>query len=302
METAILTGIQRFSLNDGPGIRTTVFFQGCDMRCAWCHNPETLSSKPVLMFYPLKCIGCGNCLTVCPQGAHQMQDNAHVIDRSLCVSCGACASACFSGALVISGKRYTIEEILQEVTQDRLYYDRSGGGVTFSGGECTLQSAFLVELAAACREAGVQTAIETNLSLPFETLAPVLHMMDIIMCDLKLFDAAAHKQWTGADNAGIKENLRRASALGVPIIVRTPLIPGVTDRPENLQPIIDFLAPLANIRAYELLNFNPLGGSKREALCVDDPFVGVKPFLKADLDALRAKLSIPTGLTVKLGS
>ena len=300
MTTGILTGIQRFSLNDGPGIRTTVFFQGCNMRCAWCHNPETIPQKPRLMFYPLKCIGCGRCVSVCPTGAHKTEDGAHIIDRSVCVSCGKCANECFSGALVMSGRAYTVKEALGEIVQDRLYYEQSGGGVTFSGGESTLQGAFLTELARACHAAGVHTALETNLLLPFETLRPILKEMDLVMFDLKLSSSARHEDWTGVKNDTVLENIRQLDSLGIPLIARTPLIPGATDSAEDLQGNIDHLKRLNNLRCYELLNFNPLGGSKSEALGVIDPFSCARPLTPAALEALQKQLRVPDGFSIRV--
>ena len=300
MESAVLTGIQRFSLNDGPGIRTTVFFQGCNMHCDWCHNPETIAPAPQPMLYPMKCIGCGQCFKACPTGAQQLAGGVHVIDREACVHCGACADVCFSGAIEMSGKAYSVEQVMREILQDRLYYGESGGGVTFSGGECTLQGAFLMELAEACRAQGIRTALETALYLPFERLRPILSAMDLIMFDIKLFDAEEHKRHTGVGNALVLENVQKADRLGIPMIARTPLIPGVTDTPRNIQAILDFLKPLRNIECYELLNFNPLGGSKCEALEIGNPYAGVKPLPAGALAELMQPLRIPDTFTVRV--
>ncbi len=300
MESAVLTGIQRFSLNDGPGIRTTVFFQGCNMRCAWCHNPETYQPAPQPMLYLMKCIGCGQCFKACPTGAQQIADGIHSIDRNACTNCGACADVCFSGAIEMSGKTYSVEQVMREILQDRLYYEESGGGVTFSGGECTLQDEFLLELARACRAQGIRTALETNLYLPFERLSPVLSEMDLIMFDIKLFDDAKHREYTNVGNTLVLENAQKADALGVPMIARTPLIPGVTNTAANIQAILDFLAPFRNVQLYELLNYNPLGGSKREALGMDNPFAGARPLCPEALAQLEQSLHIPEGLAFRI--
>ncbi len=300
MTTGILTGIQRFSLHDGPGIRTTVFFQGCNMRCAWCHNPETISLKPKLMVYPLKCIGCGQCASVCPTGAQRMENGVHTFDRAACIDCGKCAVGCFSEALVMSGREYSIEEVLSEVVQDRIYYEESGGGVTFSGGESTLQGLFLAELAHVCRSAGIHTALETNLLLPFETLLPIVTEMDLVMFDLKIINSEQHECWTGVHNEKVLENIKKLDSLGIPMIARTPLIPGATDAPEGLQRNIEFLKMLTNLQCYELLNFNPLGGSKREALGATNAFACAKPFSPAALDTMMAQLRIPDGFSIRV--
>lgn len=297
MMEARITNIQRFSLNDGPGIRSTVFFQGCNMRCAWCHNPETLTGRPVLMHYENKCIGCGKCLEVCPKGAHKIEDGKHVIDRALCAGCGTCAANCFAEALVMSSRAYTVDEVMDEIRQDKLYYDESGGGVTVSGGEASLHADFIIELARRCHAEGISIAIETNMFNAWAVLEPLLREMDLIMCDMKHMDSPSHKKWTGVDNQLIINNIGRASLLGIPVIVRTPLIPGATDDITNLRAIAEYMAKLKNIRYYELLNFNPLGGAKRIAMDAEDLFTDSKPFSKKHLEELCGQLD---GLEIKI--
>lgn len=288
--TANITNIQRFSLNDGPGIRTTVFLQGCNMHCTWCHNPETICAHPVLMHYENKCIGCGKCFSACPNGAHKVVDGKHVIDRDLCKSCGKCTEVCYAEALTMSSKSMTVEEVMKEVRQDKLYYDKSGGGVTVSGGEALLHCDFISELADACHKEGIKIGIETNMSLPWHHVVDTLKKMDIIMCDMKLNICTEHRKYTGVDNCMIFNNIGRASLLGVPVIVRTPLIPGVTDSIENIKPIAEYMSKMDNILYYELLNFNPLGSSKREALSAQDDFVDARPFSTKQLEEIREEL------------
>lgn len=303
MDTTVwVTNIQRFSLNDGPGIRTTVFLQGCNMRCSWCHNPETLSLQPMLMFYPNKCIGCGRCFSVCPQGAHQLRDGAHVIDRQVCtaVSCGRCTLECTSGALTLSAKRMSVEDVMREARQDRLYYERSGGGVTVSGGECMLYPEFVSALAEACHAEGIPIAVETNLSLPWETIRDTLALVDLVMFDVKLADDEAHRRYTGVSNRQIFENVKRLDDLGVPLLARTPLIPGVTDNKENLIGIGKLLSGLKHLSVYELLNFNPLGASKYDALDARNSFAAARPLLKQTLDALAASVMLQNGASVRV--
>lgn len=292
MTTANVTNIQRFSLNDGPGIRTTVFLQGCNMRCTWCHNPETFSAKPVLMHYPNKCIGCGKCFEVCPNKAHKLDASTkqHVIDRTLCVNCGKCAEVCMADALVMSSKPMTVEEVMKEIRQDKLYYDESNGGVTVSGGEAMLHKEFVSELADACHKEGIKIGVETNMSIPWHHVEDVLKKMDLIMCDMKLNICTEHRKYTGEDNCMIFNNIGRASLLGIPMIVRTPLIPGVTDSIENIKPIAEYMSKMDNILYYELLNFNPLGSSKREALNAQDDFADTKPFTAPQLEAIKEAL------------
>lgn len=290
--TSNITNIQRFSLNDGPGIRTTIFFQGCNMHCTWCHNPETFCAHPVLMQYQNKCIGCGKCFEICPQKAHKMTSaGSHFIDRSLCVSCGKCAENCYADALVMSSQPYTVEQVMKEVLQDKLYYDLSGGGVTVSGGEATLHADFISELADECHKHGIQIACETNMSLPYHRIEGMLKKMDLIMCDLKIIDSPTHKKFTGIDNQMIFNNIGRSSRLGIPMIVRTPLIPGATDDIANIRGVAEYIAKMDNIRYLELLNFNPLGNTKHVALDTPDPFEDCKPFSKKQLDEMVAALS-----------
>ena len=292
----MITEIERFSLKDGPGIRTTVFFKGCNMRCAWCHNPETLKLTPELMFYPQKCIGCGKCFTVCKTDAQVLGNNSvHQINRSLCKNCGSCAKSCYPGALVMCGQPMSVQEVLFQIKQDRAYYDQSNGGVTLSGGEVLLQREFAAELADACHELGIQVAVESNISLPFSKIEPLFSKMDLIMCDLKIFNSAEHKKYTGVENAQIIENIKRIDSLNIPLIIRTPLIPGATDSLENIKSISQFLATIKNLKRYEMLNFNPLGASKYESLGTENTFRSALPLKEEQLAALKkvAEQSLP---------
>lgn len=294
----LITEIQRFSLNDGPGIRTTVFFKGCNMRCTWCHNPETLSFDTDLLFYPSRCIGCGRCFSACPVGAHKNENGTHVIDRALCTHCGKCAALCYAQALVESGKPMTVAEILDEVRQDKAYYDASGGGVTLSGGEVLCHADLAKEIAAECRKEGISVAIETNLSLPHEQIAPLLAEVDLVMADCKLFDEGLHQKYTGVSNRTVLENIAKID--GVPIIVRTPLIPHVTATQENLRAIANMLCEKKNLLYYQLLNFNPLGASKYQSLDAENPFSAARPYTDAEMAAFKEMLAdIP--IPIKVG-
>lgn len=237
-KTALVTDIQGFSVHDGPGLRTTVFFKGCPMKCVWCHNPECISYEKEVMQYPEKCIGCG-----------------------------MCESGCYSGAKVICGKEMTAVEIFERILLDKPYYG-TDGGVTFSGGEALSYPEILKEIIPLCKKEGIGTAIETALYLYDEE---ILSSVDLVMADFKIWDDAAHKKYTGVSNERIKENFRRLDALGVPFIVRTPLIPEITDSIENITSIRNFVKDFKNIIKYELLDYNPLGNSKAEALGKDTP-------------------------------
>lgn len=297
----MITDIQRFSLNDGPGIRTTVFLKGCNLHCAWCHNPETIRKKNELMVSPANCIGCGHCVPVCPSGARSIAAGVLQFDRSRCTACGACAAVCFPGALKMAGRSVSVAEVMGEILQDRAYYADSGGGVTLSGGELFCQAEFADALIDACREEKIPVAVETNLNWQFESVRPILEKLDLIMFDVKIFDSVEHKRWTGVENAELLDNARRLDTLNRPLIARTPLIPGATDSAENIRAIAGFLRNFRNLRCYELLNFNPLGESKYRALEEKNPFVSARPLKPEALNRLREAAESVGNLTIQIG-
>lgn len=287
----VITDIQRFSLHDGPGIRTTVFFKGCNLSCAWCHNPETISFLRTVAYSPEKCINCFKCINVCSAIAHKKLDGRHSYYPRLCVNCGKCAKICFAEAMSMTGRLVTTDRLMEEIIQDAPYYRDSGGGVTLSGGEALCQFDFASELVDACNARGIPVAVETNLAFSFEKVEPLLRKLALVMGDIKLFDAEAHKKWTGIDNRLILENARRISRLNLPLIIRTPLIPGVTDSPENLRRIADFVKTLENVHGYELLNFNPLGASKYQLLNMESAFSSARPLPESRLAEIRESLA-----------
>lgn len=264
--SATITDIQRFCLHDGPGIRTTVFVKGCNLRCRWCHNPETLRPEPQLQFLPDRCIGCGACLEACPNQAHAVSDGRRVFDRSRCDACGACASQCYAGALVIVGRSLTVENVLQEVLDDREFHLSSAGGVTVSGGEPLCEREFTCELLGACKDAGLHTAVETNLAWPWDEVASILPVTDLIMMDVKMTDPALHERWTGGGNELILDNARRLSGEDVPLVVRTPVIVGANATTDQIGRIAGFVGGFPNLLYYELLPYHPLGAGKYESL------------------------------------
>jgi glycyl-radical enzyme activating protein len=270
MLQGIVTDIQRFSIHDGDGIRTTVFLKGCQMRCFWCHNPETISPQQELQVNPDACIGCLACITYCPYGALSQKDGNPQYSRERCRACGACAVACYAHARVLVGKSMSVDEVVSEVMQDKDFYDRSGGGVTLSGGEPLLQMDFTKGILNKCKTKGVKTAIETNLSWPWDRIAEVLPYLDMIMMDVKLIDPVRHKEVTGTSNRQILDNLSRLANEKIPLIVRTPVIPGVNDTPEDIGAIADYLSDIPNLLYYELLPYHPLGIGKNKSLGLID--------------------------------
>ena len=234
--TALITEIERFSVHDGPGIRTTVFLKGCPLHCVWCHNPECISFEPQMLHYPEKCIGCGKC-----------------------------DEGCYAGARVLCGREMTVEDIMSEILADKPYYGEQGG-VTISGGEPLAHREFTLALIEACHREGIHVGVESSLYRFDEEL---LSSLDLIMADLKIFDDAKHKKYVGIGNGDIKQNLRRADALGIPMIIRTPIVPGINDTVENISATAEFLRTLKNVTAYELLPYHPLGISKATALGIE---------------------------------
>lgn len=250
----ILFDIQRCSLVDGPGLRTTVFLKGCNLRCRWCHNPESQSFAPQLFFRASKCKGCGRCRDICP---HHLES---------CELCGKCALYCPGGARELCGREESIESVLEEVMKDRMYYDASGGGVTVSGGECMLQIEPLAEFLRLCKEAGIQTAADTAGSVPWESFLSVIPYTDLFLYDLKCFDEALHRENTGVSNRLILENLRRLAKLDKDkITVRIPVVPGVNDTREEMEGMASFLDEIG-VKSVELLPYHRLGEHKYEDL------------------------------------
>jgi pyruvate formate lyase activating enzyme len=284
----IVTNIQRFSIHDGPGIRTTVFLKGCNLRCFWCHNPETLSPKPELQIFPDKCISCGECLERCAQGAHVVTEEGRVFKREVCIGCGTCAETCYAECLVLVGEIKTVDEVVEEVLRDKPFYETSDGGVTLSGGEPLLQPDFSYAVLERSRAEGLHTAIETAANFPWERVAGILPVTDLVMMDIKLLDSERHRQATGVPNERILDNALRLGQQPQPLIVRTPIVPGVNDTPEDVAAIARFVAQLPNLRYYELLPFHPMARGKYTSLDLDYRAKDLKSPSKEHIEALTA--------------
>ena len=257
----IITEIQHASVHDGPGLRSVVFLKGCQMRCFWCHNPETISASPQLFFDESKCMGCGRCLGVCE--AHKLSNGRHRIERAFCTSCFRCVETCFTGALSVCGRVVSVDEVMRDLAEDIPFYGESGGGVTVSGGEPGCQSDFTAEILQRCHKMKIHTALETNLAYSPAILKKLAVDCDLIMADLKHIDSQKHRAGTGCGNEQVLENLR---SLTVPLILRTPLVPGFNDDRETLRSIAEFAGTLNTLQYYELLTYHPLGCGKAQRL------------------------------------
>jgi len=262
----VVFDIQRFSIHDGPGIRTTVFLKGCHLHCFWCQNPEGINLKPEIMFFPDRCIGCGQCLVVCPQGAHVIREGVHVYLREKCVVCGKCTETCYAGALVLTGKLMTVDEVMREVLKDKIFYEISKGGVTLSGGDPVVQRDFSRAILERCKAEGLHTAIETAACCKWEYLATLLPVTDLVMMDIKHLNPEKHREVTGVSNELILENAQRLARTDKPLIIRVPVIPTVNDTPEEIGAIAEFVQSFPNLQYLELLPFHRLGESKYHAL------------------------------------
>ncbi len=266
--TARIFEIKRFAVHDGNGIRTTVFFKGCPLKCVWCHNPEGLAGGPQLAYYENKCVSCGDCTGVCPENAHVFTDGVHTIDREKCIACGKCTEICPAEALMLYGKRMTADDILPVLLEDADFYRSSGGGVTLSGGECLLQADFCAELLKKLKEHGVSTAVDTCGDVPEEAILKVLPYTDIFLYDLKAVDEDVHIRCTGRSNKRILENLRMIDASGASSEIRYPYVPGCNDN--QAEPIAAFLSGLRHITGIRVLPYHNYAGSKYRALDLEN--------------------------------
>ncbi len=258
----IIFDIKHFSTHDGPGIRTTVFLKGCPLSCLWCHNPESQSHQPEMMYHANLCIACLECLKVCPQAAISQENGNLLTDPELCDLCGECVNVCFSGAREMVGYQTSVAGILEEIKKDIPFYDQSGGGVTFSGGEPLMQSGFLLDLLKACKDVDIHTTVDTCGYTSKEVLSQLLPWVDLFLYDIKAVDEDLHKHLTGVSNQVILENLRWLSKLGKKVIIRVPVVPGLNDSQQELQQLAAFAASLPGLDDIELLPYHPIGMEK----------------------------------------
>jgi len=262
--------IRKFSVHDGPGIRTTVFLKGCPLSCAWCHNPESQSFQPEIMYWEQRCVHCGKCIAICTTGAivaEEVEGNIRFLyNRNRCTNCGDCVACCPAEARTQVGRLATVDSIIEEIERDRIFYDESGGGVTFSGGEPLLQVNFLKAMLEECRQIDLHTAVDTSGYVPWKSFESILPFTDLFLYDIKIMDGELHRRFTGASNSLILSNLEALSHRNVPIILRVPVIPGINDGEENLLPLARLAGSLPNLSRVDLLPYHPSALGKYDRL------------------------------------
>ena len=295
--TGIISNIQRFSLHDGPGVRSTVFFKGCPLRCLWCHNPEMFEFGLELRYKRADCVFCGTCVKTCPVKALRIENNEIAYTYMKCEKCFACARECPTGALAVAGQEMTVGEVIQEALRDAAMYDRTGGGVTLSGGEASAQYAFTLALMEALKAEGVHIALDTcGLCEPERLMTPA-SLSDLVLFDLKHADPEAHRAQTGADNRVILNNLRALGEIGKPIEARIPVIPGYNDCDENISAMAKIIASNPHVKSAVLLGYHPLGRAKiynfNQQGCLPDIVLPKQARMRELADRIQALAGIP---------
>ncbi len=248
--------IKKYAIHDGPGIRTTVFFKGCPLKCRWCHNPESWNRNPEPGFRIGRCAKCGRCVEVCKEQAISLAENGPLTNPAACTACGECVSACLSSAREIIGRAMTVSQVVEEIKKDTIFYDQSGGGATFSGGEPLMQAEFLLALLEQCRNQGIHTAVDTTCHAKLEIIQKVARHTDLFLCDLKHMDREVHRDFTGVDNDSVLYNIRWLSEAGKRIVIRIPIVPGFNNDPANIEMTAEFARSLGTVEKIDVLPYN----------------------------------------------
>jgi len=297
----IIFNIQRFSVHDGPGIRTTIFFKGCPVRCLWCDNPEGQKADPEMVFWKERCIHCETCIRICPYDAIKTPGRrSKMILKDRCTVCGRCLDTCYSRALEQIGKYVTVDEVLEEVYRDRIFFEASGGGVTASGGEPIAQPEFVTELFRRCKEKQIHTAIETCGYAEWSILEKVLKYTDLVLYDIKDMDPVKHKKFVGVQNKLILENAKKVSSKFIPMVVRIPVIPGYNDREDNIEATERFISELRGVKKVNLLPYHRFGEAKYKRLGLKYRLKGLEPPREEHLQWIKEKME-SIGIEVKIG-
>ncbi|MHB1394899.1 MAG: glycyl-radical enzyme activating protein [Clostridia bacterium] len=284
--------VQRYSIHDGPGIRTTVFLKGCPLSCIWCHNPESQAFGPELMLYSKRCISCGKCVEVCKNGA--------LLDRDKCTSCGSCAEACYAKARENVGELVTVQQVITQIDKDSIFYDESAGGVTFSGGEPLSQPEFLLELLRQCKKREYHTAVDTSGYGSPESIEAISGMTDLFLYDLKLMDDDKHIKYTGVSNKLILENLKTISQLGNKIFIRIPLIPGINDDESNIKATAEVVQSIPGIEQVNILPYHSIAADKYNRLGKQCSLMDIPVPDREYVESIAGKF-LAYGIKVKIG-
>ena len=279
----MIFNIQRCSIHDGEGLRTHVFFKGCPLRCAWCANPESQSYEREIMESPIRCVGCGACRQVCPSGA---VTEKYIIDREKCGRCFRCTDVCYAEAKRVAGREYTLEELIEEIEKDRPFYRLYGGGVTFSGGEPLTHGKYLAAAAMLCRQKGINVTVESCGYGNRDDFKEALPYIDAMFIDIKHIDSDRHREMTGVGNEEILKNISYICAEGMPVTIRTPVVPGRNDSRRNIECIARYISGLKTVREYELLPYHNFGESKYVSLGKKYALTGINPPEEEDMNRL----------------
>jgi len=296
VKKAVIFDIQRYSVHDGPGIRTVVFFKGCPLRCQWCQNPESWQRPAEIGFHLERCIGCRNCQEACEEGA--ILSGTKRIERARCTVCGACVDTCYAEAVRMVGEEWGRDELIAEVSRDRPFYEDSGGGVTLSGGEPLLQIDFVEEFCSGCREEGLSVAVETCGAVPFDSFRRILPFVDLILYDVKAVDPERHEAWTGSSNPLILSNLERLRESGIRVIPRVPIVPSYTAQASNLSQIASHLE--GSFQEVHLLPSHRWGESKRDLIDSPQPSLHLDSPTDEEMEAV-GKIFEERGILVRVG-
>lgn len=301
--TGNIIDIKKFTIHDGPGIRSTVFLKGCPLKCLWCHNPEGIENKINLWYFDSKCIKCHKCIEACPRQALSVRsDNRHhiTIDRELCNACGMCAEICPTTALCFDGKKLSSDEVMRILLEDKAFYDKSGGGVTISGGDPVFQYEFAIEILKSCKKEGIHTAVETSMQVNWSILEKFIEYVDLFIADIKLFDSKEHEKYTGVGNELILSNFIKLASQKLEILARIPLIPGITATVGNIESIAKFIYSINSNIPIELMNYNPLAENKYRLMNRDyDTIKGMKPLSEKQLEDLYRAVEIEGVKTIR---
>jgi pyruvate formate lyase activating enzyme len=296
---ATVFGIQKFSIHDGPGIRTAIFFKGCNLHCRWCANPESQDHAIELIYDVKVCLKCKLCEANCAGHAIQWKKGCFAIDKKLCSLCRKCLETCPAGAISFAGRKYQLVEIISEVLKDKAFYDQSGGGVTLSGGEPLMQSMFLSALIDALHTRQIHVALETAACVPLEQFAAIAGKVDLLLVDFKHYDTQMHILATGSDNRQVAANIKYALTGNIPLIVRIPVIPGFNDSNQDARGFTQALGSLG-VHEVHLLPFHPFGAAKYTLLGILDPYANIPPLPKEDFAGF-ADILTAAGFDVQIG-